>query len=88
MCTSVFILGSDHTVVNIQVVGSGLVTLAASPAIDGPIRASDRTSVTTQVVTRHSPVGQRSTYTCAPTTLPGNLTPKRMSWLPSSDPVT
>lgn len=79
MCTSGSTRESGHTVANTLAAGSGLATQAASPAIDERIRASDHTSVTMRAVTRRSPAGQRSTSTCAPTTLPGNLTPKRVS---------
>ena len=84
MCTSGSILESDHTVVNILVVASGLVTPVASPATGGRTRASGRTSATMQTATRRSPAGQPLTSTCAPMTLLGNLIPNRTSLLLSS----
>jgi len=74
-CTSESTRESGHTVVNTLGVESGLVTQAVSLVIGGHTRASDRTNVTTQAVTRRSPAGQRSTSTCAPMTLLGNLIP-------------
>ena len=81
MCTFGSTRESGHTVVNILAVGSGLATLAVLPVIEEHTRASGRTNATMLVATRHSLAGQRSISICAPMTLPGSPTPKRMSRL-------